>query len=503
MELRNYQSQAITDIVGETMFGSNNIVLEAPTGSGKSVIISELCNKLDGNIVVMVNITPLIDQISLHLNEMGIDHSILKAGYEDHYNQSHRVQLVMSQTFYSRADEIDICCDYLIIDERHREYDTQRTTLLINKLKPTSVIGLTATPYDQAGYALKDSNLIQSVTVKELTEQGFLSPVKYYVPKWSTDLGLEDLRMSGSDYSGSAIDEKFSNDEYYSRVVESMNQMDAKNKKTLVFCNSIEQCETINSLLINDGYNSNCIHSKKSNIENDTILNSFRNNTDTKCLVSVSKLNIGFDVRDIELGVMLRPTKVRSLYIQTVGRLTRTSEGKSHAEFLDLAGTVMEHGFHDEIYFPPEAGDKHERMRVGERASAEEIKHIVSEEPTEVDRVKVNVFIQELREKQQKAQKMSINDLVALFDMTNDLYMIIDIAFKIQQIKTGAQYKSSTVQWIADHWEEVLEDNYIYRTKWIRALKTRAKNIVRDSKKLASLYYFVDFLEENIGINNY
>jgi superfamily II DNA or RNA helicase len=507
IKLRPYQENAINDILEEVYFNNTrNIVLDAPTGSGKSVVISELCKRLDGNVVVMVNITPLVEQIANHLKECDIDFSIIKAGMEEHYNENHKVQLIMSQTYYARADKINIDCDYLIIDERHREYNTDRTNLVMSKLKPKSIIGLTATPFDQGGYMLSDSTLVSSVSVKKLTEDKFLSPVKYFVPKWSTELGLEDIRLSGADYSGSAIDEKFNNEQYVNQVISSMNAMNGRDKKTLVFCNSIDQCELVTEFLKKDGYDADCIHSKKSSKENEIILNSFKSpsgdlkliedNYKVSCLISVSKLNIGFDVRDIQLGVMLRPTKVRSLYIQTVGRLTRTADGKDYAEFLDLSGVVAEHGFHTEPYSPPEYGNKEDLLAVKTKAEAKEIKHIVDEEPTEITREDVEVFVRELKEKEKKIHEMEIKDLSALFDMSYDIDVIVEIAYRIQQVKSGEAYKASTIDWVAAKWESVLVDNEQYRQKWVKALKTRAKNIVRDNKKLASLYYFVDFLNE-------
>lgn len=499
MQLRKYQSTAIEETMCEIeMFSSENIILEAPTGSGKSVLISELCRRLDGSVVVMVNISPLIEQISLHLDECGIPHSILKAGMEDSYDESQRVQLVMSQTFYARSENLDIECDYLIIDERHREYSTERTNHLEYKLKPKSIIGLTATPYDQAGYELPRAEYIRTISVKDLTEQGFLSPVKYFVPKWSTDLGLEDLRMSGADYSGSAVDEKFNNESYTNNVIASMNMMNAKDKKTLVFCNSIDQSEMITLALKADGYKAEAIHSKKDKNINEEILSSFKHSKGdaVKCLVSVSKLNIGFDVKDVELGVMLRPTKVRSLWIQTVGRLTRIAEGKTHAEFLDLAGTVMEHGFHDELYVPPEYGDKKSKLEAEAKASASHLKHIVSEEPTEINREKVVEFVKELKQKEKSLSELTMQELSAIYEQSDCIATIIEVAFIINKNKTGDTYKQSTVSWISDNWDKHIELDPQFEKRWIKALKSRAKNIVRDGKKLASLYYFIEWLYE-------
>jgi superfamily II DNA or RNA helicase len=133
-----------------------------------------------------------------------------------------------------------------------------------------------------------------------------------------------------------------------------MNQMDAKNKKTLVFASTIETCDKIEQALQSEGYDAIAYHSKKSKKESTRILNAFRSNSlytgsdkqlqdksllDTlepdesnqpkpiKCLISVARLTTGFSVKDIDLGVFISPTKVRSKYIQSSGRLCRTYTG--------------------------------------------------------------------------------------------------------------------------------------------------------------------------------
>ncbi len=511
MEARDYQQEAIGEVEFEIACGQTNIVVEAPTSFGKSIVISKLAESLDGNRMVMTNLSALIEQLHKHLNNVGVEHSVLKAGYEDKFDVSSSVQLVMSQTFYARQP--DVSADYILIDERHKEYDTSRTRKLLNHCKPKAVVGFTATPYDQKGYALSDAFVIRTTTVKELTEQGYLSPIKYYIPKWSTDLDLDKLRMSGVDYSSKSIDEMFNTNEFMNLIVTSMDKMNAKEKKTLVFCNSIEQCEFVNSELRQRGYAVDRIHSKMDAKHNDAVLSNFKGipraketlfegtqEEKIKCLVSVSMLSTGFDVPDIELGVMLRPTKVRSLFIQTVGRLCRIAEGKEFAEFLDLAGTVMEHGFHDEIYIAPEKGNQKALAEAKAKAEASALKHIVEDSPTEIDRDRVEVFVEELRRKEDDISTMSFNELDGLYQMTSNARKLIEIAYRMNEIKTGATYKESTIDWIHSKWEEMFISYPDYKRQWTNALRTRAKNIVRQGKKLASLYYFIDWLAERVMV---
>jgi len=508
MELRQYQKRAVDEVITEIqMFDSTNVIIEAPTGSGKSLIISELCKRLDGKIIILVNITSLVTQISSHLVELNVEHSILKAGREDEYDENSRVHIIMSQTYYARQDVLNISADYIIQDERHKEYLTDRTNAVVNHMKPKCIIGLTATPFDNAGYCLENASIIKTATIKQLESQEFLAPVKYYVPRWAAKLDFSDLKMSGSDYSGSSIDDKFNTSQYMELIVESMNQMRAKDKKTIVFCNSIEHAENVTNFLLKDGYLVGCVHSKKSDKDNNAILEAFKvsnsannnliDNSPIKCLVSVSKLNTGFDVRDINLGVMLRPTKVRSLYIQSIGRITRIASDKKYAEFLDLCGVVKEHGFHDEDYFPPEKGNKKDLLAAKALAEAAEIEFIVKEEPTEITRKDVNLFVEELKRKSKRISSMNNIELKAIFEQSSDVRQIVEVALEINKRMRQVNYKKEIIEYICLNWDIAFETYPEYKTRWIKSMKTRAKNIVNEGKKLASLKYFIGFLVEN------
>ena len=59
-----------------------------------------------------------------------------------------------------------------------------------------------------------------------------------------------------------------------------------------------------------------------------------------RCLVNVMVLTTGFDVPQIDLLAMLRPTLSTGLYMQMIGRGTRKAEGKRDCLILDFAQNV-------------------------------------------------------------------------------------------------------------------------------------------------------------------
>ena len=241
-----------------------------------------------------------------------------------------------------------------IVGNCHREYQTDRTSAILKFLNPKARIGYSGTCYDQAGFALENAEMLTTTTVQNLQDQGYLCPIKYFVPKWAEQVDFSQVKSSGNDYNNAELERIINTTEHLQLAIKSMNDMDAKNKKTLVFCSSIEQADKFTNMLNQAGYEAMSFHSKSDNSED--ILHAFKHNLPFKktnkkqkdqdtgdlfedmpmamnsepekyvrCLVSINRLGIGFDCPDVVLGVQLRPTMVRSLYIQQVSRQARTS----------------------------------------------------------------------------------------------------------------------------------------------------------------------------------
>lgn len=512
MKLRPYQEEAVSEIqfIVEQEH-EKEVVLSAATSFGKSIVLAELAKRLEGRVVILVNITALIDQIARHLDETGSDYSILKAG-QGGFDPNKKIQLIMSQTYYARSTSIGLeDVNYVLQDEAHKEWKTDRTMKLLNTLKPLARIGVTGTPYDAAGYSLHGvSSIVDSMPIPELEKGGYIAPLKYFIPSWSEQLDYEGLRTSGADYSGSAIDELINTPKYAKMVVESMNKMNGKEKKCLVFANSIEHADTINDALNADGYSSFSYHSKNDSLEGNEALGSFKNNTlrtgesllnseqkpAIKCIVAVSKISIGFDVPDIDMGVMCRPTKVLSLYRQMCGRVLRASGGKERGEILDLSGVVSTHGFHDETYFPPEKGNKLALKREKDRISAPEISAIVGEEPTEITREIVVEKVRELERKQKNIPELPFTDLAAIYETTRNPRKIIEIGFEINRRKTGTQYNNGTLDWSVEPWFDALDKFPEYEHRIIGSLRTMMKNKIAKGAKPAGIKFACEWLME-------
>ena len=526
-----------------------------PTGnSGKSIIISKTAQELskNGKVVISITITALLDQIAEHLDLINQSYSILKAGRESEFNPDEKIQLVQAHTLHARLSKSTIDADFYLQDEVHREYMTDRTRDILRFLSPKARIGYSGTCYDQAGFALEGAEMLTTTTTIDLQSQGYLCPIKYYIPKWAEQVDYSQVKSSGNDYNNVELEKIINSPEHLALVIKSMNEMDAKNKKTLVFCSSIEQAEKVTEALNKAGYEAMSYHSKSNNSED--ILEAFKNNTpfkikpkkqklkdlDTgdlfadgmdietkssepekyvKCLVSINRLGIGFDCPDVVLGVQLRPTLVRSLFVQQVMRLARKHESKEFSEYLDLAQTTSRFGFHTDHYVAPQrtgdkTADKKAIQDIDSAYALEDIAVILEETPIPINR---EIYVSEI-EKIKKALKknmedMSFEELIKAYDLSKDHREIISIATHVYTLKYGKPVSKAGYEYNykpEQFWSEsnfgkpefhVLHDMEYYfnefphmQKQWIKSLKTRCRNIIREELGLFRITGFIQFL---------
>lgn len=509
MILRPHQKQAIDEIEASIAFGSTKLVADLPTSFGKSLVLSTLAQNTEGKTAIIVTFTPLIEQIASHLDELKIDYSILKAGMEDHFDENKKIQLIMAHTLHRRLDKLNLKVDFFLKDEAHVEwFGSKRMDEIYEKLGRPKVIAVSGTPFDSKGYKLRGSDdLIRTKSIKELTEEGYLTPVRYYIPKWAEEIDYDDITIKGNDYTESDIDEIVLSEDYTDNAMEAMKEMEIGKKKTIVFCNSIEHAETVADNLSSKGVKAYAFHSKQPKMLSEAIVSSFRDNkpypiasktlmdekTEIECKVicAVNRISIGFDVPDIELEVMMRKTAVRSLFYQQVGRGIRTFPGKEFVELLDLANNTATFGFHDEVYEPADYKDKQALDKENERLAAPVMQLITKDLPTLVDRKLVIEKMEEMKRKSENIPTLNLQDLIALYETSRDTYKILEIAYEMNRRKTGQPYTPKSIKWVAEPWYIMLDDFPQFHTRLVKTLKTMARNKVQKGKKLNALHYTV------------
>jgi len=120
--------------------------------------------------------------------------------------------------------------------------------------------------------------------------------------------------------------------------------------KAIGFVSGIEHAEDLAKKFREEGIVAYGYHSKNNSEYNLELMHGFEHG-EIDVLISVSSLTTGFDMPDCNMILNMRPTKVRSLYIQMNGRVLRPDgDPLARAIIIDCAQGVNLHGLYDEPF---------------------------------------------------------------------------------------------------------------------------------------------------------
>jgi len=172
--LRPYQTKCIEDIRNEFTKGNKHLIIQAPTGSGKTVIFSSLAKSVSekGNkVLILTDRAELLTQAGGSIKRTGLNSFYIMAGCKVVSN-AFNSYIAMSQTLRRRVNDkywIEFLehIDLLIIDECHKtEFD-----YIFELFKDKYILGFTATPKRSGKMrqlGLDYDKIIPTVSVKEL-----------------------------------------------------------------------------------------------------------------------------------------------------------------------------------------------------------------------------------------------------------------------------------------------------------------------------------------------
>lgn len=328
-QLYGYQERALEEVRRHIRDGKKNILLCAPTGSGKTVMSSYLIAASDDKgkrSAFVVDRISLINQTSETFDSLGIDHGIMQASHW-RFRPSRRAQLCSAQTLARRQwPEADL----IIVDECHAINETVRKRI---GPRDTVTVGLTATPFTKGLGKLYDA-LVNVTTTNELIEQGYLSKYRIFA---ASEPNMEGVKVVAGEW-----EEK----EASKRAMEVVGDCVAEylkhgNGKKFI-CSAVDTAhvEELHQQFMAAGVMCAMYTYKVSDEERDQIVKEFRKpDSYIRGLITVTAASKGFDVPDIGVVIMARPLR-KSLaeHIQFFGRGLRIAPGKEECIVLDHSG---------------------------------------------------------------------------------------------------------------------------------------------------------------------
>ena len=354
--LRDYQID-ICSRVSEAFEHHRSVMVQMPTGTGKTMVLAELVKQLmmkdEGvRILIVAHRRELIEQIKATIKRMKMD--------------SRNITVESIQTISRRIATIEFAPSLVVIDEAH--HALAKTYKMMWETWPDAkFLGLTATPCRLNGKGFTDlfDVLVQSWDIPTFIKEKWLSTYDFVSIKADsrTQQLISSLKKRGADGDyqvkemDAVLNKRPSIERLYNCVMEY-----AHNRKGFVYAININHARSIAEYYQSQGVNAVAIDSHTPVKEREQLISSFRSG-ELQVLVNVDIFSEGFDCPDVEFIQLARPTLSLAKYLQMVGRGLRPSKGKKNCMIIDNVGLYRVFGLPSQIWDWKSAFEGRMKMR--------------------------------------------------------------------------------------------------------------------------------------------
>lgn len=366
MKLRDYQIKAIEDCYQQWSQGQKNVMLQLPTGAGKTVIFSHIISNHLEPCVAIVHRLELVSQISVMLARYKIKHKIIGQpqvirniialhlsevgqNFIDQ-NSMHTVAAVDTLIRLDNNQPWFKKVSFVVQDEGHHVLKENKWGKAAALFPNARGLYPTATPTraDGKGLGRNADGIIDALVtgpkMRDLITAGHLSDYRIFAPPSDLDLSNVAITSSG-DFSPQRLRTATKKSHIVGDVVQHYLKF-AKGLLGITFAVSVEASTEIAAEFRKYGVPAEVISSKTPDLLRAQIMRRFRNREILQ-LVNVDILGEGVDVPAVECVSFARATASYALFCQNFGRCLRPLKGKIKAIIIDHVGNVARHGLPD------------------------------------------------------------------------------------------------------------------------------------------------------------
>ena len=342
MDLRPYQQQAREAVETAWDEGQRRTLLVLPTGCGKTIVFAKITEdqvKNGERVLILAHRGELLDQAADKLQKVTGLRSAVEKAEQSSLDSWYRVTVGSVQSLQRESRLQRFSRDHfgtIIVDEAHHCI-TDGYQRVLQYFESAKVLGVTATPDrgDMKNLGQYFDSLAYEYTLPRAIKEGYLCPIRALTVPLQMD--LSGVGTTAGDFKagdlGSALDP------YLEQIADEMAKT-CTGRKTVVFLPLVKTSQKFRDILNTRGFRAAEVNGESE--DRAQILSAF-DRGETNVLCNSMLLTEGWDCPSVDCVVVLRPTKVRSLYCQMVGRGTRLHPGKKDLLLLDFLWHTERH----------------------------------------------------------------------------------------------------------------------------------------------------------------
>ena len=333
LPLREEQAHTI-ELVQENLRVINSLLVTAPTGFGKTLILSEIGGRIASRklqVAILVHRQELVEQSEATIiNQTGITPGVV---WQNRREWDAPI-VILAQDTLSAIRTIPIQNLYLLmVDEAHHAVAPGWLNN-INRLHPRFLLGFSATPFRQDREPLSPvpfDKVIRPVTPQQLIDRKLLRPAV-----------IESPVVHDANGQLQAINQAANIEHIYTQSV--LYAIADNRTKIILYVSQTQEYTPVQvtyrttEALRRAGITADAITVDLNSTQRKAAISRFRNTQGASVLVNYMTLTEGTDIPNVDCVILGRHTASESTIIQMIGRGLRPYPQKENCLVLDYTG---------------------------------------------------------------------------------------------------------------------------------------------------------------------
>lgn len=342
LELRDYQKDCLSSITSAQNNGISKQLVVLPTGTGKTVIFCSLLTDYK-RVLILAHRDELCQQANEKLLMVAPEVEDRVGWVKAERNEIDKPIIIGSVQTISRENRLKLLphFDLIVTDEAHHAVAPSYLSIYEKLVDDNLHVGFTATPNraDKEGLGKVYDKVVYEKTISDMVSAGWLSSLRG--KRILTDISLDGVHTVAGDFNKSELTSVINTENRNNLIVESWLEH-ASDRKTLAFTVDIQHAHDLAEAFQSAGVSAMPISGQTPPDERHELERKFHTG-EIQVLCNCYLLTEGYDEPAIDCILLARPTKSQSLFIQMIGRGTRTHPKKLDCLILDVVDNTTRH----------------------------------------------------------------------------------------------------------------------------------------------------------------